>query len=458
MPFDVGAVINRRQGESLTLHAEHVNPQFAKVVEALGLDRAYTRGEGQYLYDREGRQYLDFLSGFGVFNVGRNHPLVRKALTDFLDGLHPTLVQMDAPLLSGVLAEKLKSLVPRDLSLVYFTTSGTESVETAIKFARRATGRPRLLYCQNAFHGLSLGSLSLNGEPWFRDGFEPLLAGCDAVPLHDLEALHAELAKEDVAAFVLEPVQSKGVHVAECDYVRQACELCRRYGTLFALDEILTGFGRTGKMFAFEHAGVVPDLLILSNAISGGFVPVGAVLTRKDVHDKVFSPIDRCNVHSSTFGQGALAMVAGLATLSVMEDAALGENAARMGELLVDGLHEVGKRHELIREVRGQGLLLAIELGRPNSWRRRLGWDAAHKINSGFFSHGIVVALLRDHGILVPAAGHGLEALKLIPPLCINESDVARFLEAFEDVLWRARKFPGPFWDMAIELARNAFR
>jgi acetylornithine/succinyldiaminopimelate/putrescine aminotransferase len=365
---------------------------------------------------------------------------------------------MEAPLTSGLLAEELKKHVPASLDTVYFTNSGTEGIETAIKFARAATGRSRIIYCNHAFHGLTNGSLSLNGEGWFRDGFAPLLPGCDAIDLGDLEALRRELAKGDVGAFVVEPIQGKGVFITGDDFLRQAAAVCKEHGSLLVLDEVQTGLGRTGKLFAREHSGVVPDILVMSKSLSGGYVPVGAVMTRRDIFLRVFSSMERCVVHSSTFGQGAFAMVAGLATLHVIQTEGLVENARRMGDLLMRGLLDLKERYELVKEVRGRGLMIGIEFGRPRSFRLRVGWDLAHKVNSGLFGQAIVIPLMSDHAIVTQVSGHGLDVIKLIPPLVISEADVGRFLAAFDKVLAGSHRFPGPVWEVTRRLATHVIR
>ncbi|HVR74657.1 MAG TPA: aspartate aminotransferase family protein [Planctomycetota bacterium] len=458
MVFDIGKLLRERAAENVILHDQHVNPQLARVLRTIGFDKSWVRGEGPYLYDLQGRQHLDMLAGYGVFNVGRNHPTVRKALVDFLAEDHASLVQIEAPLASGILAEELKKRVPASLDTVYFTSSGTEGIETAIKFARCATGRPRVLYCDRAFHGLTNGSLSLNGDAAFRDGFAPFLPGCDPIALNDLAALEAELSRGDVAAFVVEPIQGKGVFIATDEFLRGARALLTKHGALFVLDEVQTGLGRTGKLFGWEHSGVVPDLLVLSKALSGGYVPVGAVLLGRETFLKVFSSRERCVVHSSTFGQGALAMVAGLASLHVIDEEKLVESSRRMGDLLVKGLLELKERFELVREIRGRGLMIGIEFGRPTSFRLRMGWDLVHKLHNDLFAQAIIMPLLTDHAILTQVAGHGLDVIKLIPPLVIGEADVARFLEAFKDVLGRCHHFPGPIWEVTTRLARHALK
>ena len=458
MSFDLQELIQSRNGENVALQRENINPQFARVLRLIGFDKIYVRGVGQYLYDEDGSEYLDMLAGYAVHNVGRNHPVVIQALKDLMDSQPATLVQMDAPLLSGLLAERLKELTPEALDTVYFTNSGTEGVETAIKFARKSTRRPRVLFCDHSFHGLSNGSLSLNTDESYRDGFDPLIPGCDKVQLNDREALASELAKEDVAAFVLEPVQGKGVFIAEDEYLREARELCTRHGARLVFDEVQTGFGRTGKMFALEHPGVEPDILVVSKALSAGLVPVGAVLTSRSIYDGVFDSLDHCVVHSSTFGQGAYAMAAGIATLHVLEEEGLVENSRRMGELLLEGLRELADRFELVKDVRGRGLMIAIELGEPASLKLKMGWKLASKLQKGLVAQAMVMSLLADHRILTQVAGHGLEVIKLIPSLVIDESDVKRFLTAFEDVLERSHRFPGPIWEFTTRLAKHALK
>ncbi len=253
MAIDLPRLLTERATENLSLHQQHVNPQFVKVLKTIGFDKSYVRAEGAYLYDHQDRKYIDFLAGYGVYNFGRNHPVIRDTLKQYLDSNCASLVQLAAPLLSGILAEELKKRVPQQLDTVYFTNTGAEGVETAIKFAHCATSRPRILYYHNAFHGLTNGALSLNGAAWFREGFEPLLPKCDAITFNDLANLETELKKGDVAGLVIEPIQGKTLYVATDDYMQQAKALCQQHGALFICDEVQCGLGRTGRLFAFEY-------------------------------------------------------------------------------------------------------------------------------------------------------------------------------------------------------------
>ncbi len=456
MPFDLRDQIRQAIGTNYELHADHVNPQFAKVLKTIGYDHVYVRASGPYLWDDAGRQYLDFLSGYAVCNMGRNHPTIRKALEDYLALEFPTMVQFEAPLLAGMLAAELKRRTGNRLDYVFFTNSGTEGIEAAIKFAKCATGRPGIVGATKAFHGLSTGALSINGCDSFRTGFGPFLHGSRTIAFNDLAALESELSRGDVAAFIVEPIQGKGVNVPAAGYLAEAARLCRRHGALFVIDEVQTGVGRTGSFLAIDQEGDVdPDIIVMSKALSGGYVPVGAVLTRKPVWQKVFSSMDRAIVHSSTFHQGSMAMVAGLASLAVYDEERLGENAARMGGLLRDGIEAMRSRFEFIREVRGRGLMIGIEFGEPRSLTLKAGWKIVNAMDKNLFAQAVVIPLMADHRILCQVAGHNQAVVKLIPPLCIGESDVAWFLRAFEDVMVKLHRFPGPAFDVLKRLGAN---
>src|SRR6201997_1655998 len=282
---DMSQLFADRQAQRSSLHNRYLNEQFVRVLKTIGYDVGFQKGQGQYLYDREGARYLDLLSGFVFFAIGRNPPALRQALKSVLDSDLPNLVQLDVSTLAGVLAERLLKYVPY-LDKVFFANSGAECVEAAIKFARAATGRPGIVYCAHAYHGLTYGALSLTDDSNFRGGFQPLLPGCTTIPFNDLAALEQALSSREVAAFIFEPIQGKGVNMPTDEFLPGAAALCRRYGTLFIADEIQTGMGRTGRFLAVEHWNVEPDMVLLSKSLSGGHVPVGAVLTRKSIFDK----------------------------------------------------------------------------------------------------------------------------------------------------------------------------
>ena len=457
MAFDISSVVAGMAGRNYELHSEHINPRFSKALGIIGFDRCYEHAQGAYLWDEDGTKYLDTLAGYSVFNIGRNHPVVRSALNDFMALDHPSLVQMEAPLLSGMLAEELKRRVGYGLDRVYFTSTGAEGVDTAVKFARRATGRSGILYASDAFHGLSCGALALNGSGTFREGFGPLLPDCHCIPFNDAGALEEALSGGTVAALIVEPVQGKGVNIAGDGYLAEATRLCRKQGTLLVVDEIQCGMGRTGRFLAVQHdPGAEPDMVILSKALSGGYVPVGAVLVRRDIHDKVYSSLDKSAVHSSTFGQGSLAMVAGLATLAVLDDEDLMTQASARGDALRRALSDMQHEFEFIHDVRGVGLMIGIEFAAPRSLKLKTAWKTANTLNKDLFCQAITMPLLAEHNVLAQVAGTTLTTIKLTPPLVITDEDVAWFLTAFRDVMSRIHKFPGPAWDAIFRIARNS--
>ena len=248
------------------------------------------------------------------------------------------------------------------------------------------------------------------------------------------------------------------MYVASPSFYTEAQALCRKHGALFICDEVQTGFGRTGRMFAHQHWGLEPDIVTVAKALSGGFVPVGAICYRREIYDSVFTDMEHCVVHSNTFGRNIMAMTAGLASLQAIEEERLCENAERMGTMLMEGVRSMRDRYEMIAEVRGLGLMIGIEFGEPRSLSLRAGWKLVHALNKSLFAQMIVVPLMKEHRILTQVAGHNVDIVKLLPPLVINASHCERFLTAFEDVMKACHKFPGSAWKVTKDLAAAASR
>jgi ornithine--oxo-acid transaminase len=456
MPFDVASVLAARSGENFALHERHMNHQLARTLRTLGFDRNYVRGEGCYLYDDTGQQYLDFLSGFGVYALGRSHPAVKAALHQALDLDLPNMVQMDCALLPGLLAEQLVARTHPGISRVFFCNSGAEAVEAAIKFARHATGRQAVLYAEHAFHGLTTGALALNGGAEFRRGFGALLPETTAVPFGDLAALEQRLQGRDVAAFIAEPIQGKGVYCATGEYWRGAQALCRQYGTLLVTDEVQTGLGRTGRFLCHEHWGLEPDIITLSKALSGGYVPLGAMLTTERIFSSVYDSMEDALKHSSTFGRNQLAMVAGLATLAAFDDEDIVARAQHTGADLQAGLRSLAERYEMIKDVRGLGLMIGIEFGEPSPGSARRRFRTVERLRTGIFSQLVVVPLFHRHRILTQVAADNVNIIKLLPPLISGPGEVSYFLEALDEVMADAHRRSGLTLEVGRTLARGA--
>ncbi len=455
-PPPIKEIIDGRTGEEMALNDRFLNPQMGRILRTLGFGKVWRGGEGAHLIDSDGERYLDMFGGYGVFAVGRNHPEAIGAIEEVMAARTGNLPQLGVTLLSGVLAEQLLARAPGSVAAMIPANSGTEAVEAAIKIARAATGRPRVLYAGHAFHGLTLGSLSLNGNAEFRDGFGPLLPGCEEVGFGDVDALERELARGDVAAFVVEPVQGKGVNLPPEGYLLAAQGLCRAAGALFVCDEVQTGLGRTGRFLALEHWGLEPDIVCLAKALSGGLVPIGATLVSRAAFGKVFDGMERAVRHGSTFGGNDLAAAAGLATLRILDREDLIARAERLGALLLELTEPLVERYEIVRGVRGLGLMWAIELGPPAGRARRSLWDAVERRQAGLFAQLVTVPLFHRHKILCQVAGHRMNTIKALPALTIEEEEIRRFAAALEETISSAERYPTALVRFGLQMIPRA--
>ncbi|GAB4485385.1 MAG: aspartate aminotransferase family protein [Anaerolineales bacterium] len=362
---------------------------------------AIVRGSGASLFDEEGNEYIDCSAGHGVANLGHAHPKIAAALADQATKLI-TLFETFPNDQRAALMEKLTALTP-GLERVFFCNSGTEAVEAAIKFARVSTGRSGIIAAMRGFHGRTLGSLSATHNKKYREGFEPLVPDFSHVPFNNIEALDKAISAEN-AAVILEVIQGEGgVYPAEREYLQAARQLCLERGALLILDEVQSGFGRSGKMFAYQHYDLTPDILCLAKSLAGG-VPIGATLLGERVQG--LTP----GMHGSTFGGNPLAMAAGLAALSVIEEENLPRQAAEKGAYLQEKLRAI--RSPLIREVRGLGLMVGVELKQKTA--------------------PYLKALLERRVIALNA---GLTTLRLLPPLVITYEQMDKVVAALTEVL-----------------------
>ncbi|MGZ4888921.1 MAG: aspartate aminotransferase family protein [Candidatus Angelobacter sp.] len=441
-----------------TGYSEHVNPQWVRLLSLLEMNVRYTRCVGAELFTSDGGRIRDFLSGYCVHNLGHNHPGVIAALHDELDRSGPAMLQSHVPELAGELAAELCRLAGGRLEKVYFCSSGSEGVETVIKFARLFTQRIGLLYCTGAFHGLTCGALSLMADSSWAQGFAPLLPGAESVPFANLAELESKLASKKFAAFVVEPIQSEaGIRVPEDDYLRAAQTLCKKYGTLFVLDEVQTGLYRTGPFLAAHHWGLDPDMVVLAKALSGGLVPSGAVLMSDEIYESVYSSLGRSIIHTSTYSENGLAMRAGLATLKALQDEELGKRSEAMGQRLRLALTEALCGYEMVADVRGLGMLNGIEFRRPESWQLRVPFEAFRKIHEGMFGQIVVGKLFRKHNFLTQMCGNNFMVLKAAPPLMVSEEQIADFVRAVKNVVEEVHS-SASFWMDALHLARRAVK
>ena len=404
--------------------ARHVNPVEARLLRLGNFDKLYTRAEGLYLYDDRGRRYMDFTAGFGALNLGHSPAEVLAAVRRAQS--LPTVLLMGFSPLAGALAEALAAILPGELSVACFGSGGAEAVELALKTARAATGRTRFVSCENAYHGLSFGAMSVSGSTRYRALFGPLVEHCETVPFGDLATLQEQLADDDVAAFIVEPLQGEGGAVAPPQgYLKSAAEVCRAHGTLLIADEIQTGFGRTGRLFAMEHDGAVPDMVLLSKSLGAGVVPISVCCTTEEIWDRAFGRRDRFDLIISTFGGNAAACAAGLKAIEITLRDDLARRAAELGQHARARLEELTAKHESVKAIHGKGLLLGIELTPPVSGAT-MGENFAMMVAS---------CLLNDHGVLTTYFDLAPRILRFEPPLIVSEQEIDYAIDALDQVL-----------------------
>ncbi|MBI2805859.1 MAG: aspartate aminotransferase family protein [Planctomycetes bacterium] len=411
------------------------------------------------MWDAEGRRYLDFNAGFGSVNIGHNHPRMAARLSRLFTEEPLNFCHMGPARHAANLAEALCKRLGEPLSICLFCSSGAEAVEGALKIARLATGRTAFLSCEGAYHGLSLGTLSVMGEEHMAKSVGPLLADCQRVPFGDIEAARQALATERFAAFLVEPIQCEGgIMLPPPGYLAEVQRLCRAHGTLMVLDEVQTGFGRTGRMFAFQDEGFVPDVVTLAKSLSGAIAPIGATITSAAINKRAYGSMHNFELPFSTFGGNAYSCAVGLETLQVLEEEGLAANSKVRGEQLLRGLRERLEGHPLIRAIRGPGLLVGIEFGPTDQGiLNRLCPRLVEMVLRGAFGLWVSVQLL-ERGFLCATATHRWDILRLEPPLTVTEERVETAINMVAEVLWQYRSVTSILRDVTRRLGRQWMR
>jgi len=402
--------------ETYENYRRYLNPPLARVMKLSG-SPVEVRASGTTVWDHTGKAYLDFAGGYGVFTLGHSHPRVVAAVKAQLELMSLSVKTMFDPLV-GRLARALAEIAPGDLEVSFFCNSGTEAVEGALKLARAATRRTKFVATHGAFHGKTFGALSVSGRAAFQTPYAPLVPDVVHVPYGDSGALAAVL--EGAAAFIVEPVQGEGgVNVPPAGYLTRARELCDAAGTLLLADEVQTGLGRCGALFACDFERVVPDVMILAKGLSGGVVPIGAYVVRPSVWQAAYGQAPL--LHTSTFGGNPLACVAALAALEVLRDEALVENSRARGEQLLAGARRIASEYpSVIREVRGLGLLVGVEL-----------------THEGY--GGTIIPEMLKAGVTAAWTLNMQRVIRLEPPLIVTAAEVERGLEALRAGVGAAR-------------------
>lgn len=385
------------------------------------LDKIFVKAQGMLLWDSQGKIYRDFLGGYGCLNLGHEHPAVIKALRD-VEGM-PNMAQFGLNPFQAQLSQMLASISPSGLTRSVFTNSGAETAEAAIKTACAFTGREMIAYAVGAYHGKTLGALAITDNYFYRSPFKSAASFSSQVAFNDVTALERALKKRTFAAFIVEPIQGEGgISIPGPDYLRVACDLCKKYGTIFILDEIQTGLGRTGRMFCADHFFVSPDILLISKSLSGGAVPIGAMMMTEKIWQKVYAGVRNCGLTLSTFGGNTRACACAIAAIEVIRSENLSKNAEIMGERLINGLREIAENVSWIKDVRGSGLMIGIEINIP--FGRRVGSLIASSLCAYF---------LDNYGIILGVCLNNRMVVRVEPPLVISNDDVEYFLVAFRE-------------------------
>ncbi len=399
-------------------YSRHINPGLAKLMAFAGFGLE-VRAEGCHIYDHEGRKYLDCLGGYGVFALGHKHPKVVEAVKRQLD-LMPLSGKAFFNGPQADLAEKLSSVAPEGLEFTFFSNSGTEAVEAALKFAKAATGREKIVSTVGGYHGKTIGALATTGREKYRTPFTPLMPGVDYVPYGDLDAAR-EALNGHAAAMIVEPIQGEGgIIVPPKGYLPGLRTACDEASALLIVDEVQTGLARTGAMFGSDHEGVRPDLMTLAKALGGGVMPIGATMGTAKVWEAVFGPNPL--VHTSTFGGGELACAAGLAAIQVVEEEGLVERSRVRGVQLKALLEGVRERHaDLVTAVRGVGLMIGVEFA----------MDEVGELT--------IVQMLK-RGVCAAYTLNNPRVIRFEPPLIISEEQVAQAADAFSEALLETKE------------------
>ena len=413
-------------------YKNYINPNLACMLSLIGFDKSFIRAEGTKVWDSEGNSYLDFLGGYGALNLGHNPPKIYEAIAKVQ--YMPNILQASMNGITAALGKSLAMITPGDLQYTFFSNSGAESIECAIKMARAATGKSKIIYCENSFHGKTMGALSVTGREKYRSLFKPLLYDVEAVPFNDGKKLEESLMSGNAAAFIVEPIQGEGgIIVPQEGYLRLVRDLCNRYDTLLIADEVQTGFGRTGKMFACQHEEVVPDIMCMAKSLGGGVMPIGATITNKEVWKKAFGTMERCMLHTSTFGGNTLAAASGIAAIEEIFKLNLVAEAEEKGEYMLSRLKELQRQYPIIKEIRGKGLLIGLEFDDNNR--------PLKMISNEYFGALIAGELLNKHRIITAYTLNNPNVIRMEPPLIVSKEEINTVLTSLENVLSEHKSF-----------------
>lgn len=422
------------------LYKEYVNPGLAFLKGLLGFDKVFYKAKGVQVWDEDEQEYLDFLGGYGALNFGHNPDRVLHRVRDVME--RPNLLQASLNVLESVAAYNLAQITPSALCRTFFCNSGAEAVEGALKTARAATGKRQIIACHDSFHGKSMGALTVTGREKYRTPFQPLLPEVLHIPFGDVSALEESVQGGDVAAFLVEPIQGEGgIILPPQGYLRQVREICDQYGVLLIADEIQTGFGRTGRYFAVDGEEVLPDLMCLAKSLGGGVMPVGAFHTTAEVWDQAYGGMEKCTLHTSTFGGNTLAAAAVTAAIEELVEGQLEKAAEEKGKYFLNSLRTLHSRYPIIKEIRGQGLMIGIEFVESEGILNTLTGGRLGQVSKEYIGAMVAGELLNKHRIITAYTLNNPNVIRMEPPLIVTQTEIDRVLNALNDILQRQGSF-----------------
>ncbi len=435
------------------LHKEYLNPNLVSLLGLIKFDKVYKEAQGAVVKDEEGHEYLDFLGGYGALNIGHNHPEVLAGLEKVKE--MPNILQIALGRMSAVLAKNLAQITPGQLQKTFFGNSGAEAVEGALKAAKAATKKQKIIYCEGSFHGKTMGALTVTGREKYKKDFLPLVPNCESVPYGDLESLEQKLKSQDVAAFIVEPIQGEGgIIVPPQGYLKQAEKLCHQYDALLIVDEIQTGFGRTGKMFACQYEDVNPDIMCLAKSLGGGVAPIGAYITTDKVYQAAYGSMEKATLHTSTFGGNTFATAAGILSLEIIVRDNLAQEALEKGNYLLAKLRDMQSKYSMLKDVRGKGLMIGLELeGSSSNLLNKLTGGTLENLSKEYFGSLVAGKLLKDYNIITAYTLNNPNVIRIEPPLNITYEQIDKLIFALEKIFSENKSFI----KMALSNAKNIF-
>ncbi|ARE89443.1 aspartate aminotransferase family protein [Clostridium formicaceticum] len=445
------------EGEETNVqYRQYANPQLANLLSLLGLNKHFKKAKGMKVWDDQGEEYIDFLGAYGALNIGHNNDFVINKIQKVIE--NPNLLQTAINPITTALARNLAMISPGNLQHTFFCNSGAEAVEGALKLAKIATGKSRIIYCEGSFHGKSMGALSVTGRNKYKKFFGPLVPLAEEVSYGDITALEDVFKKhKDIAGFIVEPIQGEGgIILPPKGYLKKVEALCKQYNVLLIADEVQTGFGRTGYWFACDEENVKPDILCMAKSLGGGIMPIGAYITSEEIWNKAYGSLEKCLLHTSTFGGNTWACTAGIATIEYICEANLLAEAGKKGEYFLEKLYDLKERYPLLREVRGKGLMLGLEFQSIKDHyilNKFIKGKTAEMLEE--YTGGLVATeLLNQHKIITAYTLNNPNVIRIEPPLIISYEEIDVFIRALEATLEKYKGMTG----LVINNVKNIFQ